>query len=124
MTHVRLSRRLRRILPQGIILVLVAITAAVWDAGGRTVQGDMTSLERGRDLARLLCEKCHSLSAYGKSPNGDATPFRDMLTKLTLEGIEDELAEGILMGHKPMPKWEFSEQQIYDLSNFIASLGD
>ena len=100
----------------------VAVLAGGWSMA--LAQADTASVERGHDLARLLCAKCHVLSASGESPNPDATPFRDLLQKLTLEGIEDELTEGILIGHKPMPQWEFSGQQIYDLSNFIASLGE
>lgn len=98
--------------------------ACVAGWGIALAQTDAASVERGRDLARLLCAKCHVLSTSGESPHPDAPPFRDLLQKLTLEGIEDELAEGILMGHKPMPQWEFSGQQIYDLSSFIASLGE
>ena len=109
----------------GCLFLAGALSAAI--AGGSfpsMAQFDEASVERGSDLAQLLCARCHAISKRGDSPNADAPPFRKLLQKLTLEGIEDELAEGILMGHKPMPQWEFSGQQIYDLSSFIASLGE
>ncbi len=108
----------------GALMLAVLAAASIGGLGVSTAQTDTASVERGGDLARLLCTKCHTLSARGDSPNADAPPFRELLQKLTPEGIEDELAEGILMGHQPMPQWEFSSQQIYDLSNFIISLGE
>ena len=116
--------RRRRTTSHTTVLCVVLVSAALLSLAAAPAKAEMTSLQRGQDLARLLCAECHSIEPTGKSPNADAPPFRDMLSKLTLEGIEDELAEGILLGHKPMPKWDFSERQIYDLSNFISALGD
>lgn len=87
-------------------------------------QTDDDSIRRGAELAASKCARCHAIASEGASPNTEAPPFRDLLAKLTLEGIEDELAEGISLGHKPMPQWQFTGQEIYDLSNFIASLSE
>lgn len=105
-------------------LYAVLVLAGLAITGMSMAQTDEASIERGHDLARLVCSKCHAIGATGASPNPDAPPFRTLLEKLTLEGIEDELAEGIRLGHQPMPQWEFSSQQIYDLGSFIASLGE
>jgi len=109
---------------RGAALASALFTFTILGLCSTKSQADIASEERGRDLARLLCAKCHNLSSSGESPNAKAPPFRSFLQKLTGDGIEDELAEGILLGHQPMPKWEFSGQQIYDLSNFIISLGE
>lgn len=125
-TMIRISpnRQPRAWNPHVALLSCVLFAGTIGGLSVSAAQTDHASIERGGDLARLLCAKCHTLSARGKSPNANATPFRNLLQKLTLEGIEDELAEGILLGHQPMPQWQFSGQQIYDLSSFITSLGE
>ena len=55
--------------------------------------------------------------AEEKSP-----PFSTLVSTLTLEGIADQLLEGLPMGHDPMPKWQFSEQQVEDLLFYIESV--
>ena len=89
-----------------------------------STQSDENSIQSGRELAQLLCARCHALSGEGDSPNTVAPPFRTLLAKLTLEGIEDELTEGISLGHQPMPEWQFSSQQVYDLTSFISSIAE
>lgn len=102
-----------------VCVLLAAIAGGFWIV---EKQADKASIQNGRELAELLCARCHALSAQDKSPNPSAPPFRTLLARLTIEGIEDELTEGISLGHQPMPEWQFSGQQIYDLTSFIASI--
>lgn len=84
---------------------------------------DTASIKRGLELAQLLCMKCHAISGPGPGPEEKSPPFSTLTTKLGLEGVADQLLEGLPMGHEPMPKWEFSEQQAEDLLLYIEFIG-
>ena len=80
------------------------------------------AVERGNEMAQLLCQRCHAIGLSGKSPNPLSPPFRTLQAKLTMEGLADEIDEGLLLGHRPMPPWQFSARQAEDLLAYIASL--
>lgn len=81
------------------------------------------AIKRGLELSQLLCMRCHSISGISMGPNKKAPPFSRLVEKLTLEGVADQLLEGLPLGHEPMPKWEFSEQQAEDLLLYIEYIG-
>ncbi|MGI9412476.1 MAG: c-type cytochrome [Hyphomicrobiales bacterium] len=101
--------------------IAVAVVAALWLWAGSV---ENASTERGRELAELLCAKCHAIGPDGESTNPKSPPFRTLEAKLTLEGIEDQVAEGLSLGHEPMPTWQFSSQQIEDLVTYIVSVSE
>jgi cytochrome c len=95
------------------------------DAASSTADARGTNdpaVERGRVLAEALCARCHAIGATGASPNPASPPFRVMFERLPQEGIEDTLLEGILMGHPPMPKIEFTNEQASDLIAYMYSV--
>jgi mono/diheme cytochrome c family protein len=81
------------------------------------------SIKRGLELAQLLCMRCHAISGPGPGPNEKSPPFNTLVEKLSIEGVADQLLEGLPLGHDPMPKWEFSEQQAEDLLLYIEYIG-
>jgi len=81
------------------------------------------SIKRGLELAQLLCMKCHAISGPGPGPEEKSPPFNTLVEKLSIEGVADQLLEGLPLGHEPMPKWEFSEQQAEDLLLYIEYIG-
>lgn len=83
---------------------------------------DATSIQRGKELAQLLCARCHAIEGPGPGEEEKSPPFSTLVPNLTLEGVADQLLEGLPMGHDPMPKWEFSEQQALDLLLYIESV--
>ncbi len=80
------------------------------------------SVMRGKELAQLLCTRCHAIAGPGPGPEAKSPPFSTLMAKLTLEGVADQLLEGLPMGHDPMPRWQFSEQQVEDLLFYIDSV--
>ena len=95
-------------------------TANVWlDRSGLS-----TSHIRGRDLAILVCDQCHSVLNSGESPNQKAPPFRQLVEKLTSEGLGEQLEIALSLGHTPMPPWKLSPEQANDLLTYITWLKD
>lgn len=84
---------------------------------------NMDSIKRGLELSQLLCMKCHAISGPGPGREEKAPPFATLIEKLTIEGVADQLLEGLPLGHDPMPRWEFSEQQAEDLLLYIEYIG-
>ncbi len=82
------------------------------------------SQQRGRDLAILVCDQCHAISKTGKSPNPTAPPFRQLVEKLSPEGLGEQLEVALSLGHKPMPPWKLSPEQANDLLTYILLLKD
>ena len=80
------------------------------------------AIQRGRELAQLLCQRCHAIEGAGPGPNKDAPAFQSLIDRLTLEGLADQIIVGLPLGHEPMPKWQFSEQQAEDLLLYIDSV--
>ena len=100
-------------------LIILAMTAGHIPARG---YDEMAAVKRGKELAQLLCARCHAIEGPGPGKEEKSPPFSTLVPKLTLEGVADQLLEGLLLGHDPMPKWEFSEQQAVDLLLYIESV--
>ncbi len=100
-------------------LAALAMTAGHLPAHG---DEDTASIMRGQELAQLLCKRCHAIAGPGPGKEKKSPPFSTLIQKLTLEGVADQLLEGLLLGHEPMPRWEFSERQVEDLLFYIDSV--
>ena len=81
-----------------------------------------TSLERGYELARLACSRCHAIGQNDESTHPKAPPFRTLASRLTAEGLAEQLEIGLSLGHAPMPPWKISPQQSEDLLAYLLSL--
>ena len=90
-----------------LLLSLVAQPAVARDA------------DKGQQLAKTLCSRCHAIGPVSASPHPQAPPFRVVARRYKPENLEEALAEGIVVGHRDMPEFEFTTQ---DIDNFIAYL--
>jgi|APEBP8051072974_1049382.scaffolds.fasta_scaffold10139_2 mono/diheme cytochrome c family protein len=90
-----------------LLLSLIALPAAARDAN------------KGQHLAKTLCSRCHAIGPVSASPHPQAPPFRVIARRYKPENLEEALAEGIVVGHRDMPEFEFTPE---DIDNFIAYL--
>lgn len=104
-----------------VMWVLVVLATALGQAPAHS-DDYIDSVQRGKELAQLLCGRCHAIDGPGPGKEEKSPPFSTLVPKLTLEGVADQLLEGLPLGHDPMPKWEFSEQQATDLLFYIDSV--
>lgn len=76
---------------------------------------------RGHAIAEHKCARCHAIGPTGLSRNPKSPPFRTLSRRYPLEGLEEALAEGIIVGHQglEMPHFRLSPPQI---DAFIAYL--
>lgn len=98
----------------GAVLFLVALFAS-FAVGAQDAQ-------RGSEIARANCARCHSITKSGSSPFSEAPPFRTLHTKYPVEMLEEALGEGIFTGHLAMPEIQLEPQEIGDFIAFLKSL--
>jgi len=79
-------------------------------------------ISEGKALAEKLCAKCHAIATTDNSKVEKAPPFRTFVQQWPIESLEEALAEGIVVGHKLMPEFEFEPEDINSLLSYIASL--
>lgn len=79
---------------------------------------------RGRRLADDACAGCHATGPVGSSPLADATPFRDVVHRRSLDQLEAGFAEGLVTAHPAMPAFVFRASEIDDLIAWLETLKD
>lgn len=94
---------------------------------GNPVPADSFSHERGRRLFEVNCAGCHGPSGRGDGPAAarlEALPAD--LTAMARRYTDGDFSWKIATGRGAMPAWKgiLTENQIWDLVNFVQSLGD
>lgn len=79
-------------------------------------------VQAGRDLAQTHCSACHAVGRTGASPNRQAPRFVTLSKRYPLDNLAEALSEGILVGHGPMPAFEFEPDQIDALIAYLKSI--
>jgi cytochrome c len=98
-----------------LLLTTSLFLASTYDAAAQSVQ-------RGAEIARANCARCHSIERSGVSPFPPAPPFRMLHEKYPVETLEEALGEGIVTGHPAMPEFQLEPRQIGDFIAFLKSL--
>lgn len=101
---------------------LVIAFAALVVSAPALAQGLSPSAQRGLNIARANCARCHSIDKVTESPLKIAPPFRTLHTKYPVENLEEPLAEGIVTGHQNMPEFKFAPDQVADFIAFLKTL--
>jgi len=71
------------------------------------VYDDPAMIENGREIAEMQCAFCHAVGAEGDSPRTDAPPLRTVLADYDPDALADDFREGIHVGHRDMPDFDF-----------------
>ena len=99
------------------------------DAAARKnpISANAVSITRGKALFQTNCALCHGASGQGDGPAGAAlNPKPTNLREMAGQHSDGDFAWKIANGRGPMPAWKgvLQKNQIWDLVNFIQSLGD
>lgn len=88
---------------------------------------EASSIERGRTIFLKNCVACHGPEGHGDGPVASKlTPKPpDLVAKMPGHHSDGDLAWKIENGRGPMPGWKdtLSANEIWDLTNYIKSLG-
>jgi mono/diheme cytochrome c family protein len=102
--------------------MMILFLAAALSSTSVWAQGLSPSAQRGLNLARANCARCHSIDKVSESPLRIAPPFRSLHTRYPVEQLEEPLAEGLVTGHQNMPEFRFEPDQIRDFLAFLKTL--
>ena len=89
---------------------------------GKGAKQEETAADRGFQLLRANCARCHAIDAGSTSPNEKAPPFRDVVKKYDPAALEEALAEGIVTGHNNMPEFEFDPDDVTAIIAYLDTL--
>jgi cytochrome c len=103
-------------------LVAAALVALATCLFAGAVRAEADRVQRGRELARANCARCHSIERSGDSPLKSAPAFRTLHQRYPVENLEEALAEGIVTGHTDMPEFRMEPDQIADFIDFLKAL--
>ena len=90
------------------------------------VQADAASISLGKQLFQANCATCHGASGRGDGPVGKALdPKPADLTAMAGHHSDGDYAWKIANGRGAMPAWKsvLDDKQIWDVVNFVQSLG-
>lgn len=73
----------------------------------------------GQAIAEKLCARCHAIISGQKSKHGLAPTFPAIANRYSVWGLQEALAEGIIVGHADMPKFAFSPAEINNLLAYM-----
>jgi cytochrome c len=76
----------------------------------------------GQRIAEAECSKCHAIGKEGASPLPAAPPFRTFAKKWPVEDLQEALAEGMSVGHGPMPEFIFEPEEVFDLIAYLLTV--
>jgi mono/diheme cytochrome c family protein len=85
-------------------------------------QASSASIAEGRRLAEINCARCHAIGTEGESRHPMAPRFRRLSQNYAVNMIEEAFAEGVLVGHRDMPQFEFEPAQINALVDYLNSI--
>jgi mono/diheme cytochrome c family protein len=78
--------------------------------------------DAGFAIARAECAGCHAIGKEGASPLPAAPPFQNLSQKWPVEYLQEALAEGMSVGHGPMPEFIFEPKEISDLVAYLFTI--
>jgi mono/diheme cytochrome c family protein len=78
---------------------------------------------RGERIVKQYCSDCHALTRRDESRLREAPPLRGITARYPAENLEEALVEGILVGHKDMPEFEFDPDQAEDIIAYLKRIG-
>jgi cytochrome c len=81
-------------------------------------------LAEGHGIAKKNCGRCHAIAARDRSADRRSPPFRELSRRYPLSGLEEPLAEGIMVGHEglEMPHFQLTPAQIEALLAYMGSV--
>lgn len=100
---------------------LVILVALLSIAGAAAAQ-ERAQRERGEQLVRMNCGRCHAVGETGRSPNRAAPPMRELHRRYSLDALANALDEGMLKGHPAMPQFNFSQADINAIIAYLRSI--
>lgn len=111
-----------RLLPSAALCAVLITTLLADAASAQNLRVlENPAVQRGRDLVRRNCARCHSVSLRGGSFDGAAPPFRDLGDRHTPETLREVVAESVTGDHNSMPSIQLSPKDARAIEAFLTA---
>jgi len=107
---------------RGLLAPLAACLLIAFGAVAAAAEKDLT--DKGHQLVKENCSRCHAIGKEGDSPHPQAPPFRTLSSHYPVEDLAESLAEGIVSGHPDMPIFAFSPTDVQAIIDYLNSIQD
>ncbi|MET3665797.1 cytochrome c [Caulobacter sp. 1776] len=109
---------------QGAVLgmILLALAGPVSASAAPPDPAPADVVGRGRAIVQRDCAGCHAVERTGDSPNPKAPRFRRLHERYDVDALGEALAEGLTVGHGPMPEWSFGPTDTAAILAYLKSL--
>ena len=77
------------------------------------------NVSAGKVIAETFCARCHGIKPGQKSKHRLAPEFSVIANRYSVWGLQEALAEGIIVGHADMPQYTFSPTEIDNLLAYM-----
>ena len=106
----------------GLKLVSLAVGLGAIASGAIADGAPAGDIEAGRAMAQQLCARCHAIAGPGPSPLAQAPLFSRFGRQFRVDDLAEAMAEGLVVGHGPMPEFVFEPEEIDDLLAYLNSV--
>lgn len=87
-----------------------------------SAEAQQPSGSRSKAFAQLMCSRCHAVEKRQDSPHRDAPPFAEIAKRYPPEHLAEALAEGIMVGHKDMPVFRMTVDEIEAFLDYLEMM--
>ena len=106
-------------MPCDRIFVLVVLAAVIQLAAPNVAA---QSPSAGLKIANKLCARCHAIRPGQTGQHPLAPTFQDIAKRYPVWGLQEALAEGILVGHASMPAFVLPPADVGNLLTYMDTL--
>ena len=104
----------------GLGLALASVLLGLTTVGHAASSPD--AIARGKAIVSRDCSGCHAVGTTGDSRHPKAPPFRTLKERYDVEALAEGLAEGLTVGHGPMPEWTFPPDDVTAIVAYLKSI--
>jgi mono/diheme cytochrome c family protein len=90
-----------------------------WSEAGHALDSEQ---RQGKALLETHCARCHAVGGAGRSPLGEAPPFRTFGEKLYDADFEQRLQDGLTTIHPGMPTFRFKREDAEAAVNYLKAI--